>query len=290
VPGDQARARRKKRAAQAEESLPAGPALHIKNMVTVAESLWGAGYCSPCGPGLVDAMAQPLDLEPGQDILEIGAGLGGGANLLSQKHQVKITALEHNETLGEYLEFLQGEASPDHPVTFGTFNPEDTGLGSKAYHSILLKDMLFQVADKENFLKQIKQAARTHAHLAVCDFVLAEKDAPPESLGSWMAQEPTDAYPLPVGDVLWHLRASGFHPISQKDITGMYLDGIRKALPQIQAVLSNIASNNPTDKDLARALLDHATLWLTRAAALESGALRVYYFHAVTKELKRKAG
>jgi cyclopropane fatty-acyl-phospholipid synthase-like methyltransferase len=260
----------------------------IENRVTVTEALWGKGFSSPCGIGLIEAMIHPINLEPGQEVLEIGCGIGGGATFLTEKRNVRVTALERTEEFIRHINNLTKSSPKNHPISFGPFDPSATEFRARAYDAILIKDTLFQIPDKEGFLKRVKQAAKSSGQLAICEFVLTEKGTESEKIQSWKAQEAIEPLPLSVGELLWNFRASGFQPMTQKDITSLYLESIQKALPRIKTVFAQIASSDPPDKKLAHALLDEATLWLSRAAALESGDLRVYYFHVVTKELSRK--
>lgn len=282
---------RARRAAKLEtETEPSATSVEprIQKKIRVVEQLWGEGFSSPYNQVLTDAMAQPLNLEKGQELLEIGAGLGGCANYLSEKLGVRITALEKNKDFISHLNSLRPLRPPGHPVEFEPFDPNTTEFLARAFNAALVKDTLFAIADKEKFLKRLKETVKTSAHLAIFDFVLRDKGIESEAIDVWKAQEPTEPYVLSVGEQLWNFRASGFQPVTQKDITDLYLARIKEALPQVRSVFAQLIATRPIDKELALAILDEISVWLGRSAALESGDLRVYYFHAVTKELSRK--
>lgn len=285
---ERARARRATRLETDTEltALPIEP--RIKKKISVIEQLWGEGFSSPCNQALTDAMTQPFNLEKGQELLEIGPGLGGCANYLSEKLGVRITALEQNKDFISHLDSRRPLRPPGHPVEFGPFDPNTTEFLARAFNAALVKDTLFAVADKEDFLKRLKESVKTRAHLAICDFVLRDKGIESEAIEVWKAQEPIEPFVLSVGEQLWNFRASGFQPVTQKDITDLYLARIKEALPQVRSVFAQLIATRPIDKELALAILDEISVWLGRSAALESGDLRVYYFHAVTKELSRK--
>jgi ubiquinone/menaquinone biosynthesis C-methylase UbiE len=287
-----ARARRRRAAGGAAEadSEPTAPAISsgAQKRAEIAQGLWGDGLSSPYNSGLTDVFLQPIEIEKDQEFLEIGAGLGGCADKLSEKLGIRITALENNKDYLEYLEAQKTVKPKGYPVTFGPFVPEVTEFRPRAYHAALIKDTLFQVADKEGFLKKIKDTLRARAHLVVCDFVLRDKGIESAATDAWAEQEPSELHPISVGEQLWNFRASGFHPVTQKDITELYLDRIKGTEPRIKELFLVLTKNRPIDKEFARILLEELSLWLSRAAALKSGDLRIYYFHVVTKELSRK--
>lgn len=285
---ERARARRAIDQDNEPEKVPLPVEPHVQKRVSVAEQFWGEGFSSPYNQNFTDALVQPMNLEKGQELLEIGAGLGGCANYVSEKLGVRITALEQNKDFVAHLDSQKTVRPPGHPVEFGLFDVTHTDLRARAYSAAFVKDTLFSIADKEEFLKRVKAALRTSAHLAICDFVLTDKGAESGATDAWRAQESADVHALSVGELLWNFRASGFHPVTQKDITDLYLGRLKEALPRVKGVFEQLMSSKPIDKVLAAALLEELTLWLGRSAALESGDLRVYYFHAVTKELSRK--
>jgi len=254
----------------------------------IAQSLWGENLSSPYNSGLTDAFLQPIEFEKDQEFLEIGAGLGGCADKLSEKLGIRITALESNKGYLEYLEAQATMKPKGHPVTYGPFVPVVTEFRPRAYHAALIKDALYQIADKEGFLKKIKGSLRTSAHLAICDFVLRDKGIQNAATDAWTEREMTEIHPISVGEQLWNFRASGFHPVTQKDITELYLDRIKGAEKGIKELFLALTKSRPIDKEFAGILLEELSLWLGRAEALKSGDVRVYYFHAVTKELSRK--
>lgn len=285
---DRIRARREEQtdSEQAETELPVEP--HIKKRVGVAQQFWGEGFSSPFNQNFTDALIQPINIEKGQELLEIGSSLGGCANYVSKKLGIRITALEQNKIFVDYLDSQRALRPPGHLVEFGLFDPVFTEFRPRAYSAAIVKDTMFSISDKEGFLKKLKSTLRTSAHLAICDFVLSDKGGESGATDAWRSHEQNEIHLLSVGEQLWNFRASGFQPVTQKDITDLYLSRIKEALPQVKGVFEQLMASKPVDKVLAGALLDELTLWLGRSAVLESGDLRVYYFHAVTKELSRK--
>jgi len=284
------KARRRRAKEEIVETEPAAPKINSRaqKRVDISQALWGEGFASPYDSGLTDVLLQPTELEKGQEFLEIGAGLGGCADGLSKKLDIKITALEVNKDYLDYLDALKPNRTPDYQVVYGSFQPDITEFRPRTYHTALIKDSLFRIPDKEGFLKQIKETLRTSAHLAVCDFVLRDKGVQSAATDAWAEQEPYELHPISVGEQLWNFRASGFHPVTQKDITELYLGRIKAAQPKVKELFLELTKSKPIDKEFAMVLLEELGLWLGRAAALESGDLRVYYFHVVTKELSRK--
>ncbi len=231
----------------------------------------------------MQALLDPLALEAGKEVLDIGAGLGGGALLLAKKYGAKVSALERNK------KFVDHCNSSDHPISghseidFGPFDPNTIELRARKYQAAIVRETFLSVANKEAFLKKIKDALLPGGHLILIEYALRETDLKSTAIEQWIEQEGLENKLKSTSEFVSLIRLNGINPESNKIVAKYCLQRFDAAWKEVLELLTELASEKPVDKEVAVALLEEASLIANRTTALKSGDLTVFQLHARAK-------
>ena len=246
--------------------------------LTIAQWLWGAGFHIPGGEAHVLELVKPLALNPAMSMLDAAAGLGGPARAIAHCFGTYVTGLERDEELakrGMEMSILQGMQKRA-PVS--ACDPENLQLRAGTYDRILGRQVASIVANRERFLLALVTALKARGHLLLTDFVLEPKVGTKPEISIWAGLPPRRPDLWTLGQYTDCLTKLGLEIRVTEDTTrkyhGLILTGWTRLLDTVD--LRHMPRKH------VPSLLDEAEAWVRTIRALESGALRVFRFHAIS--------
>jgi len=245
------------------------------------QQIWGKGFEAPGGHEFVFELIQSLNLSKSQEVLELGAALGGTARALAQEFFVSVTALETSIDVAQIAIEQTVEAGLEKRVRFAPFNPSEMGLKPKKYHCIFARETLFIQEDKVRLLDQAQKALVPGGHLLLFDFVLPEPGSTSDELTAWGQEEEQTPHLVAAEELVELLQERNFVILTNEDIAdayyGLIIDGWMKCIRTVKKmkILGDL-----NDQFILH-LLDEAERWGRRAAILKSGQVRYTRIHAM---------
>ena len=99
--------------------------------IALTDRLWGEGFATPGGAEYVTDFIQLLDLSEKISLLNVGAGLGGPARVMTKEKGVWVTGLEALGEVGRgghgtFGNGGFGQKGADHPLRSGRYQPART--------------------------------------------------------------------------------------------------------------------------------------------------------------------
>lgn len=245
--------------------------------LTVRQWLWGPGFIVPGTAEYVLGLVKPFAANPAMSILDIAAGLGGPARVISDAFGTYITGFERDPETAVRGMAMSVTAGKQKHAAISVMNPETLELKAGAFDCIFGRGATYAVQDKERFMRVLIMGLKPRGQLLLTDYIVDPALAERPELAAWEALEP---FP----PALWNLqqytdclKSLGFDIRITEDISAQY-----KA--QIVLGWDNLLQHVDIRK-LPRAhqmtVLDEAERWVKTIVALDSGALRVYRFYAL---------
>ncbi len=250
-------------------------AIWPEQRLKIAQRLWGEGFVR-CGEAEYLREFLPLmGLSEKNSLLLIGAGLGGGGQLIVEDTGAWVTGYENRDELaaiGKQRTKMTGMTKRA-PVNFGAF--DELKLKARAYDTCISIESLYMTSDKKTALTSVIESMRDNGELWYTDFVLPNTDPPNDLAQAWADSQPDPVHLWPAEVVQALLRNVGFDVQPGEDISTAYRMRIFKSLFMF------LASTNKAELlEIVDGVFAELEQLSKLIAALDSGGLRVYRFHA----------
>ncbi len=236
----------------------------------LVQMLWGVGFSYPGEPEYVLDLVKPFGLTNANTMLEIGAGLGGGARLVASKIGCYVDAFELDETLVKQARDLAIAQDIDNKAVFKKFAPEALQLKQKYYDACLMREVIMSIDNKDGFFETMIGALKPNTSFVISDFFLTTPEPGPDVVAA-VAAEGRELFPCNIDTVVAILNEFGLELRVNVDETDRYVAMVRDAWNIVAAKLKA----NPADPEIAAAMSAEVDLWARRNKAFESGELRV---------------
>lgn len=250
----------------------------------VLEEVWGKGCVQPGTSDDVAALMNVCALSSAKTMLALGAGLGGPSRHLVHKFGVWLVGLESDETLVAEANRRSLIEDLDKKAVFHAADYETLALKPSGYDAILCRNVLSTVANRDGVIEQFAEGLKPSAHLVVVDFVVGETKGNEAVLKHLFESETPRLQPLRAQQIAASLKKRNFLIHVAKDIT----DEVMPRILEGWARFGQSLKPGVTPRFTAEIILDEAAKWETRMQALQTGAIRVYRFHATNSAEKKK--
>jgi cyclopropane fatty-acyl-phospholipid synthase-like methyltransferase len=246
--------------------------------LALAQKIWGPGFLVPGGIDYVMTMVKPFGVNPAMSLLDLTGGLGGASRHVSQFFDVYITAMERSPEIAKRGQVMSVDAGLGRKVPVTSYDPETVELKPHAFDCAYAEYLTVSVVAKERFIREVMRSLKARGQFSFVDFVLADGEPEDPRLDALRKVERYPPVPWSVKQYTDCLAASGFDVRIAEDHTEQYLRHV--AMGWAQFVQNYDVKLMTRGNRLAVA--EEAELWMTRIAAVQSGALKVYRFYTVS--------
>ncbi len=240
--------------------------------------LWGEGFSHPGDIGHVLELAKPFALTPAMTVVDLCAGLGGGARAIVEEFGVWVTGMEPDPELAEAGMQISTKAGQAKKAAVSHYDPENLDIRAGTVDCFLCRQLLHRVDNKAGFLTGVVRAIKGRGQLVITDYMLADAaaaDSP--AIQAWRESEPVPLH-LATADAYAKLLAgAGLDVRVTEDMTA----GFRSMVLQGWSGLTTATQGATLDPELVVALVDELERWTRRIAAFDSGALKLVRFYAL---------
>lgn len=245
--------------------------------VKLLQTIWGPGFAMPGGKEFCLWLAKPAGLNPTLTVAELGAGLGGFTRALHEEFGLWISGFEQDPELARAaMEYSVMAGLGKKAPIFG-FDPELAELKESSQDCIFARDLFYGVNDKNKLLQTIEKALKPRGQLLFTDFVrVGPTDEMRPTFMAWQAGEPGTADPWTLQKYKTACSERRLDLRVSEDITKELRSNVIKSL----ADLLDKAEIIKEDPRMAEPLAEHVALWTRRVAAIDSGDIACFRFHA----------
>ncbi len=257
-------------------------ALHVvgppPDPLTVRQWLYGPGYMTPGGAEYVLELVKQFNLSPAMTMLDMAAGLGGPAQTIAEAFKTYVAGFERDPELARRASDAAVAHGLARHVQVSTYDPETFELRAGFYDHALAREATFHVTQKERFLRVLNQAMKPSGQLIVTDFVRDRAAGERPELAAWEAMQRYKPQLWTAAQYTDCLKSLGFDLRIASDVTAEYR---RMTLLAWKNFLDG-GELKQLRSSQAAPVIDEVERSLRTVAALESGALKYYYFVALS--------
>ena len=245
--------------------------------ISLVQDVWGPGFDRPGGGGDVLTLLKPVGLNPKMSIMELGAGLGGATRAVCKEFGVWIGGIEGDPDLaraGQKLSEIAGltKKAPIHPEALRELEIKPNSLDV-----VFAREAFVTLPDKVRLLHAVEKGLKPKGQLLFTDYVLASAGDHSEELQVWKQGEPDAPAPWAVSDWVDALQDLKLDVRIKEDRSDRQIAAIKHGWAEF---MQQAAQDGRLER-YGQLALEECDLWTRRLNALESGALRVYRFHAI---------
>ncbi len=253
---------------------PVGPP---PDALTIRQWLYGPGFIIPGDAEYVLELVKPFNLSPAMTMLDLGSGLGGPARTIAEAFKTYITGFERDPELAQRANDDVAARGFGRHVQISAYDPESFELRAGFYDHALAREATYNVAQKERFLRVLNQAMKPFGQLILTDFVRDRAAGDPPELAAWEAMQSHKPQLWTAAQYSDCLKSLGFDLRIATDTTADYRRMILLAWKNLleRGELRHLRSSH------AMPVIDEVERAMRTVAALESGALKFYYFVAL---------
>lgn len=249
--------------------------------ISLVQDVWGSGFDRPGSGADILTLLKPIGLDPKMSVMELGAGLGGATRAVSKEFSVWIHGVEGDPDLaraGQKLSEIAGLAkkAPIHAEALRELEIKPNSLDV-----LFSREAFVGLPDKTRLLDAIERGLKPKGQLLFTDYVLASVGDHSEELQAWKDGEPDTPAPWAVSDWVDTLKDLKLDVRIKEDRSDRQIAAIKRGWAEF---MQEAAQDGRLER-YGQLAVDECDLWTRRLNALESGALRVYRFHAIKPPL-----
>ncbi|XP_042275015.1 phosphoethanolamine methyltransferase isoform X2 [Thunnus maccoyii] len=196
------------------------------------EKMFGAGYVSTGGPSTTKEFVDLLNLKPGQKVLDVGCGIGGGDFYMAKSFGVEVLGLDLSENMVDIaMERAITEKLPS--VQFEVADATKRTFPEGSFDVIYSRDTILHIADKLALFKRFHSWLKPGGQLLISDYCCGEKPWTPQF----------EAYVEQRGYILYtpsqygkFIQEAGFCNVRAEDRTAQFIQVIKTELQRAEAI------------------------------------------------------
>ncbi|XP_077434010.1 phosphoethanolamine methyltransferase isoform X2 [Vanacampus margaritifer] len=143
------------------------------------EKMFGSGYVSTGGPSTTKEFVDMLNLQPGQKVLDVGCGIGGGDFYMAKTFGVEVLGLDLSENMVDIaMERALAERLPS--VEFEIADATKRTFPEVSFDVIYSRDTILHITDKLALFKRFHSWLKPGGQLLISDYCCGEKPWTPQ--------------------------------------------------------------------------------------------------------------
>nr|XP_057918791.1 phosphoethanolamine methyltransferase isoform X3 [Doryrhamphus excisus] len=198
------------------------------------EKMFGSGYVSTGGPATTKEFVDLLNLQPGQKVVDVGCGIGGGDFYMAKTFKVKVLGLDLSENMVDIaMERALAERLPS--VEFEVSDATKRMFPEGSFDVIYSRDTILHIADKLALFKRFHAWLKPGGQLLITDYCCGDRPWTPQF----------EAYVKQRGYILHtpsqygqFIQDAGFCSVQAQDRTAQFIQVIREELQRADAARS----------------------------------------------------
>lgn len=162
------------------------------------------------------SLAELLAPEPGEEVLDIGSGLGGAARWLALAHRCRVTGIDLTPELVDAARALSRLVGMGDHVRFAVADALDLPFPDASFDAAWTMHVGMNIADKLRFYREAARVLRPAGRLALYDLLRAGGE--PDYPVPW-ADTPATSHLVHLEELIAWLQEAGLRVVALRDRT-----------------------------------------------------------------------
>ncbi|KAI1898360.1 hypothetical protein AGOR_G00071520 [Albula goreensis] len=196
------------------------------------EKIFGQGYVSTGGPTTTKEFVDLLNLSPGQKVLDVGCGIGGGDFYMARTFGVEVIGMDLSSNMVEIaMERAVKENLPS--VQFEVGDATKIIFKEDSFDVIYSRDTILHIDDKLDLFRHFYSWLKPGGKVLISDYCCGEKPWSPE-FQEYVKQRGYILYTPPQYGKF--LEQAGFSRVRAEDRTSQFMQVIQMELEKAEAM------------------------------------------------------
>ncbi|GMH21383.1 hypothetical protein Nepgr_023225 [Nepenthes gracilis] len=189
------------------------------------ERIFGPGFVSTGGIETTKEFVAKLDLKPGQKVLDVGCGIGGGDFYMAENFDVEVIAIDLSINMISFA--LERAIGLKCSVEFEVADCTKKTYPDNTFDVIYSRDTILHINDKPALFRSFYKWLKPGGKVLISDYC---KSAPPHSpeFEGYIKQRGYDLHDLQSYGQM--LRDAGFDEVIAEDQTNQFIQVLRREL------------------------------------------------------------
>ncbi|XP_008278560.1 phosphoethanolamine methyltransferase isoform X2 [Stegastes partitus] len=196
------------------------------------EKMFGAGYVSTGGSSTTKEFVDLLNLKPGQKVLDVGCGIGGGDFYMAKTFGVEVLGMDLSDNMVD-IAMERAIAEKLTSVQFEVSDATKRMFPEGSFDVIYSRDTILHIDDKLALFKRFHSWLKPGGQLLISDYCCGEKPWTP-AFEAYVKQRGYVLYtPTQYGKFI---QEAGFSNVRADDRTGHFIQVIKTELQRAEAI------------------------------------------------------
>lgn len=280
-----------RQAANAGKEAPARPVIGARDpalpwqtpRVILAQMLWGEGFSLPGGAAEACTLAKPFALDPAMTVVDLAAGLGGGARAIVEQFGVWVAGYEADRDYAAAGMQFSTQQGMGKKAEISLSAPDELEIRTASIDCVLCRQLLHKVRDKDRLLRVVEQALKANGQLVLTDYMLSDpSSADSPAVKAWLQADGNGAGLWSLDDYTRALGAQKMDVRVSEDITAAYRGAVLAAWADLTKAITGAA----LAPEFSQCMVDELERWMRLVAAIDSGDVKVFRIYALKASAK----
>lgn len=193
------------------------------------ERVFGPGYVSTGGIETTSEFVSKLDLKPGQKVLDVGCGIGGGDFYMAEKFNVEVVGIDLSINMISIA--LERAVGLDCAVEFEVADCTTITYPDCSFDVIYSRDTILHIQDKPALFRSFYKWLKPGGKVLISDYCRSAGTPSPE-FAAYIKQRGYDLHDVQAYGQM--LKDAGFNEVVAEDRTDQFLKVLERELDAVE--------------------------------------------------------
>ncbi|PUZ55228.1 hypothetical protein GQ55_5G195300 [Panicum hallii var. hallii] len=193
------------------------------------ERIFGDGYVSTGGVETTKEFVDKLDLKPGQKVLDVGCGIGGGDFYMAEEYDTHVVGIDLS--INMILFALERAVGRKCSVEFEVADCTTKTYPDHTFDVIYSRDTILHIQDKPSLFKSFFKWLKPGGKVLISDYCKSP-GKPSEEFAAYIKQRGYDLHDVEAYGQM--LKNAGFSHVIAEDRTDQFLGILQKELDKFE--------------------------------------------------------
>ncbi|RLM98711.1 phosphomethylethanolamine N-methyltransferase-like [Panicum miliaceum] len=193
------------------------------------ERIFGEGYVSTGGVETTKEFVGMLDLKPGQKVLDVGCGIGGGDFYMAENYDVHVLGIDLSINMVSFA--IERAIGRKCSVEFEVADCTTKDYPENSFDVIYSRDTILHIQDKPALFRSFFKWLKPGGKVLISDYC-KNPGKPSEEFAAYIKQRGYDLHDVKAYGQM--LEDAGFHDVIAEDRTEQFLSVLRRELAEVE--------------------------------------------------------
>ncbi|CAO2827092.1 unnamed protein product [Amaranthus hypochondriacus] len=199
------------------------------NSILRYERIFGPGYVSTGGIETTKEFVSKLDLKPGQKVLDVGCGIGGGDFYMAENFDVEVVGIDLSVNMISFA--LERAIGLKCAVEFEVADCTKKTFPENSFDVIYSRDTILHIQDKPGLFRSFYKWLKPGGKVLISDYCKSAGPPSPE-FAMYIKQRGYDLHDVEAYGQM--LREAGFGEVIADDRTNQFIQVLQKELDTLE--------------------------------------------------------